>query len=151
MTMAFTTRVPSFGGSPFTMPVGRARVHSRPIPNASGLAAAETLVAIAVLGLVIIGASVHEMPSSSQRILSLRITRQTLVLLALFTAGCPLLFISCGLYDANVIEDPATERRRVLVAVTLGTVLAVLLAALSHPGGLSSLDLVYFWLVAAPA
>jgi exopolysaccharide biosynthesis polyprenyl glycosylphosphotransferase len=148
--MTFPTRVTSLGGSPFTT-AGRAQGQSRRIRNAWLLASTETGIAVGILGLVIIVMSEQEMPTSIENILALRITLRNLLLLAVFGAAWPMLFNACGLYNASGVEQPLEERRRVCVAVSLGTFMAILLTALSHPGGLSTLDLLYFWLAAMVA
>lgn len=147
----------SFSDSPVAIPTPEparrrhAAGQSQPIPNARVLASVETAVAVGILGLVIIVTSVQKMPTSLDHILSLRITLRNLLLLAIFGSAWPLLFNLCRLYDAGGIEEPAEERRRLYMAVSLGTFVAVILTALSHPGGLRSLDLLYFWLAAMPA
>ncbi len=132
-------------------PARRSATESYPIPAAWLLASVETALAIGILGLVIVVTSVQALPTTLDHVLSLRITLGNLLLLGIFASGWPTLFIMCRLYDARAIEDPIEERRRVCIAVSLGTVLAMLLAALSRPGGLRSVDLVYFWAGATPA
>lgn len=144
------TRVSLFGGSQLAFSTRRAQAKVRHIPNAWTVAVVETSAAIGILGVVIVVMSMQQMPTSLEHILSLRITLRNLLLLACFAASWPMLFNRCGLYDADAIEHAADERRRVVIAVSLGTAMAILLTALSHPGGLNALELVYFWLGAVP-
>jgi exopolysaccharide biosynthesis polyprenyl glycosylphosphotransferase len=146
---------PPFDSSPFALPVpGQARrrvVKSEPIPGAALLVATETALALGILGALIIAMSVQQMPATLEHILGLRITLRNLLLLAIFATGWPLLFIVWRLYDTRTIEDATEERLRVCAAVTLGTLLAIGLTALSEPGGLRALDLLYFWAAATAA
>ena len=148
--MTSSTRVSWFGSLPFRVPAHRAGAESRPIPNAWLVALVDTALAVGLLGLVIIVTSVQEMPTSIEYLLSLRITLRNLLLLALFAAAWPMLFNLSGLYNATVIDLPAEEGRRVVIAVSLGTLIAVLLTALSRPGGLTTSELFFFWLTAVP-
>jgi exopolysaccharide biosynthesis polyprenyl glycosylphosphotransferase len=144
--MALLTPASSFPGNPFVLPGRSAHARSRPMANARVMACAETALAIAILGLVIIVTSVHEMPTSVEYILSMRITLRNLLLLATFAAAWPMLFTLAGLYEAAVVEHPVEERRRVIVAVSLGSLLTVLLTAFTDTGGLTAVDLLYFWI-----
>lgn len=144
-------RVSWFGGPSLGIPTHRVRARSQLIPNAWALASIETAIAVGTLGLVIIVTSVQEMPPSLDRILSLRVTLRNLLLLAMFTAAWPMLFSLSGLYDAREMEDPAEERYRVLIAVSLGSIVVTFLTALTEPGGLGTPDIMCFWVGATCA
>ena len=122
-----------------------------PIHGAWLLAAAETALAVVILGGVIVATGVQQIPTSLGRILSMRITLGNLLLLVVFVCAWPMLFILCRLYDARRIDEPVEERRRVCLAVSLGTLLVVVLTALTPPGGLQSADILYFWAASLPA
>jgi exopolysaccharide biosynthesis polyprenyl glycosylphosphotransferase len=124
---------------------------NHPVAYAWLLASAETALASCILGLVSIAMSVQTLPTSIEHFLSLRITLHNLLLLAIFAAAWPTVFRVCGLYNAARISQAMEERRRVCLAVSLGTLAAVIVTALTPAGGLRMVDHVYFWLLALPA
>jgi len=148
--MALET-VSSLGGPSILVPAAtrqRSLTFGQPIPGAAALALMEAVLAVAVLGGVIILTNVEQIPTGIDSILSMRITVRNVLLLAVLASGWAVIFAGSGLYDAERIRDAVEERRRVCGAVSLGTLLALLLTSLTARGGLRAADLLYFWIAA---
>ncbi|MQA31254.1 MAG: hypothetical protein GEU82_15705, partial [Luteitalea sp.] len=139
--MATLEGLPSFDFPPIIASVPRERrekaiADRRPIAAGKLIAALETSVALATLAGVLIFGNLHAMPQGLDNFLSMRITLRNVLLLATLAAGWPLIFRLCGLYTLASVRHPWSERLRVCAACSLGSMLALVIPALSKGGGI---------------
>ncbi len=106
---------------------------------------ADTAVAILILLTGFLASNLHRLPVGFQEFLELRLTLKNLFLVLGFAVAWRLLCTVVGLYDPRVFEDPALERRRVLAAVTAGSMVALVFPLISVTHAFDYLAVVYFW------
>ena len=87
------------------------------------------------------------MPDGLDSFLSLRVTLRNVLLLGMFATIWAVIFRVCGLYNGARIRRAADERLRVIGACSLGSMVGLLLPAMSNGGGLKARDLGLFWLL----
>ena len=125
----------------------RAIADRRPIAAGRLTAVLETSIALGTLAGVLIATNLHAMPQGLDNFLSMRVTLRNVLLLAALAAGWPLIFRLCGLYTAAAVRHPWGERLRVAGACSLGSLLALLIPAMSSGGALKPSAILYFWAI----
>jgi exopolysaccharide biosynthesis polyprenyl glycosylphosphotransferase len=123
----------------------------RPITGDKLIAGLEMFLALASLAAVLIVTNLGAMPQGLDNFLSIRVTLRNLLLLATLAVGWPLIFRLCGLYTAALVRHPWSERLRVCTACSLGSMLALVIPALSTGGGMKPSSLLYFWMLTSVA
>jgi exopolysaccharide biosynthesis polyprenyl glycosylphosphotransferase len=119
----------------------------QPAAGATTLAVAESALALAVLGAVLIVSNRVGVTQSFDSFLSMRITLRNVVLVGALVASWPLVFWMYRLYTVGVVRAAGVERRRIIMACTTGSLLALALPGLSRGGGLTPRSIAYFWLI----
>jgi exopolysaccharide biosynthesis polyprenyl glycosylphosphotransferase len=129
----------------------RTSAERRPIPGAALLGFMEAVVAVASLAAVLIATNRRDMPNGIDSFLAIRVTLSNLLLLAMLVVTWRLVFHLCGLYSMRGVRTAVTERVRVCLACSLGSLVALIIPALTTGGGLRPISILYFFVVATVA
>lgn len=111
----------------------------------------DTLIAVLVLIGGFLASNRDRMPTGLQEFLEIRLTIKNLVLVLGFAAVWRLVCILVGLYDSKVTGTLGAERRRVLAAVSLGSLVALIFPAISVSRAFSHLAILYYWVGSSAA
>jgi exopolysaccharide biosynthesis polyprenyl glycosylphosphotransferase len=136
--------------SPSAIPntVSRGRRKPTLVRNAGLIACVDSLAALAAILVVFIGVNFSELPSDAQAFLSARVTVKNILLLFALVIAWPTAFHLFGLYDAQRMRHFGAEARRLLLATTAASVLALVFPITSVSGSMTVRDVPYFWLAA---
>jgi exopolysaccharide biosynthesis polyprenyl glycosylphosphotransferase len=111
---------------------------------------ADPLLAVSVLLGVFLLANIGNFPGGLAEFLAIRVTLKNAVLLLGFVIFWPVLFSFAGLYDSRLVRDRREEAVTATVAVSLGSVAALLMPLFSNAGTFSPILVVCFWAAAVP-
>ena len=84
-------------------------------------------------------------PRGLQQFLTMRLSVKNILLFAVFVIGWRVTFTACGLYRTELLRSGEGETRRVLLAVTLATAMALVFPLTSASGAFGYLALGGFW------
>ncbi len=116
------------------------------VQGAALVACLDSLAAIAAILAVLINGSLPDVAGSLDRFLSARITVKNVLLLILLSGAWPMVFYLFGLYDARHLRRFGSEAKRLVGAVTVGSILALAFPLTSVTGTMTVGDVRYFWL-----
>jgi len=138
--------------SPFTPSTAvrrhaRVQAESRPIPDATMRGLIDIGVVLGALAAVLIATNSDEMPQGLQNFLSMRVTLRNLLVLVLLLSAWRLAFRVCGLYTVRGVRSAVGERLRVCAACAAGSLMALMVPALTIGKGLRPYSLVYFFVL----
>jgi exopolysaccharide biosynthesis polyprenyl glycosylphosphotransferase len=120
---------------------------SRPIPGARLLFLLELALPAITLVSVLVISNVQAMPDGLDSFLSMRVTLKNVLLFALFEGAWGTIFALCGLYQRATLRRTRSEMPRVVMATSLGTLVAAVFPLTTVSGVIAARHLVYFWLV----
>jgi exopolysaccharide biosynthesis polyprenyl glycosylphosphotransferase len=105
----------------------------------------DTAIGVIVLLGGFIASNLDRMPQGFQEFLELRLTVRNLLLVLGYTVAWRLICSLAGLYDEKRIRDRAAEARRILVAVTTGSALAVIFPLISVTRAFNHESILLYW------
>jgi exopolysaccharide biosynthesis polyprenyl glycosylphosphotransferase len=133
-------------GNPIPAAPRRDRRSAKPVPAAGALLLLEIAVPAAVLFSVLVISNASEMPDGLQSFLSMRVTMKNVLLFAMFEGVWALIFTVCGLYERAAVRRAHSELRRIVVAVSFGTLAALVFPLTTISGVVTYRQLAYFWM-----
>ncbi len=116
-----------------------------------GWQVADAFLGAALLLLVLIAGNIDRMPEGLDGFLAVRLSVKNVVLLGAFGFAWPLLLWSCGLYDAERLENGRGEWPRILVASAVAGGLALAFPLTSRSGAAQPVHALLFAVLVAPA
>ena len=115
--------------------------------GAGVLACLDSFSAIAAIMGVLISVNLDTLSGGIDSFLSARITVKNILLLIAFGTAWPALFQLFRLYEARVLQQFGSEIRRLFLATSAGTAVALVFPLTSATGSVTVGDLRHFWLV----
>jgi exopolysaccharide biosynthesis polyprenyl glycosylphosphotransferase len=110
------------------------------------IACLDSLAAVAGIVAVLVSVNLSKLPGGVDSFLSARITVKNVLLLILVATAWPFIFHVFGLYQARICRHFGSEARRLVVATTVGSGLALVFPLTSHAGTVAAWQMPYFWL-----
>jgi exopolysaccharide biosynthesis polyprenyl glycosylphosphotransferase len=105
----------------------------------------DTVIGVLVLLGGFIASNLARMPHGLQGFLELRLTIRNLLLVVGYTVAWRLVCSLAGLYDEKRIKDRAAEARRIFLAVTTGSALALIFPLISVTRAFNHESILFYW------
>ncbi len=109
----------------------------------------DTAIAMVVLLGGFLASNIDRMPTGLQGFLEIRLTVKNLLLVIGFAVAFRLICVLMGLYDDKRIADLRAEARRILAAVTMSSMIALIFPLISVTHAFDPVALVLFWIGSA--
>jgi exopolysaccharide biosynthesis polyprenyl glycosylphosphotransferase len=109
----------------------------------------DTALAVVILLGGFLASNIDRMPTGLQGFLEMRLTVRNLLLVLGYAAAWRLICVLMGLYDEKRIGDRAAEARRILMAVTAGSLLALVFPLISVTRAFSHMAIFFYWIGSA--